>query len=213
MSRDTKQLFSKSESFFAVLLMLGFVWIGRYTAFILLGNHWLGTLGISSLIVFSFLYLSKKNKLGYLGKFFNIWLQRIASKKHNKRFYIATIFTFYFFGSILAGIIYQDQQQVKKVETQIYQHLNIDNKTDSKIVLQKMTNDIKSNWHWYTPIIAFILMIGLPLYNFHFWALIVGVADHLLHGLFYTVSLISLLDYLEFVFIVIFNKWLVNRSK
>src|SRR3990167_2247709 len=67
-------------------------------------DHWLGSLGIVSLVSFIVLYLAKKDKLGWFGRAFVRQLFKIRNGKRKYIFFVGATFSLLYFGSIIIGV-------------------------------------------------------------------------------------------------------------
>ena len=67
-------------------------------------DHWLGSLGVVSLVSFIVLYLAKKDKLGWFGRAFVRQLFKIRNGKRKYIFFVGATFSLLYFGSIILGV-------------------------------------------------------------------------------------------------------------
>lgn len=86
----------------------GLVFVGiflpvRLVFYTYVSQYWLGSFGLITLILVSLIYLSKKGKLGWIGKIVIRHTEQFAKGKIGKGFMAMSFFSLFFFGNIIYG--------------------------------------------------------------------------------------------------------------
>lgn len=188
------------------------VFFGIFTAFLLplrfvfneyLHNYWFGSLGVLSIVTFVLLYLSNKNKLGFVGLIIKKRLIKRSQKKGFKIMIMFSIFIIYLFGlasfSVLEADkskVQQDLQDMKKVGVVDMQSLNDYAKNDKEL----------SNPIFWLQGIEQIFIPSPQLFEIFY------IYNQFTYGYLFSISNILLVEECEFLGIVLFFRFKYSKQ-
>lgn len=184
------------ERLLAGSIFLGILVITRTVFYHFFHNYWFGTVGILSAIVFALFYLSKKNKLGYVGK---ILYNQIYAKIHGKTFrtlLIQTIFAIYLFGMFTIGGTHADQNTVQSYTTQLAKQ----NVTDTTTLIKG-----EAKVH-IDPFQIPLMILTLIIPNETLFSAI-AIINNFSHGWFISFTMLSFVEAIEFLGLLFYFRY------
>jgi len=178
--------------------------------------NWISSFGMLSAVIITLLYLSKKDKLGMFGRMF--WRQSTKIHKGRRRIvsYAIIILAVYFWGSIIYGINYaennpkvqelilqfqaslteQDKQKILEFEDA----LESQNVEKARQMLQERYNNL--NWNYF--LLGVPIMFFLPFINIDLWSVAVFSMNMFTNGYFLHFGTVFFLEVLEVIGIMIY---------
>ena len=169
-------------------------------------TYWLGSFGLISGILIIILYLTRKNKLGYIGKLIN---KKFLAIKKSKLTYFAIFMEFtiiLIFTCCLIAVNHEgNEEYLKMMDTTLDQHgiRDLTNNQDSQRFLELTSDMTLKNY-----ILALLTVFTLPFTNFEMFSSIVTKIDSLTQGWSSHFYIIILLNSAEGLGILLYFKYL-----
>jgi len=171
----------------------------RYVA-----DDWIGSFGLITIISFSILYFSYKNKLGWFGKAFVRQLFKVNKGKRKYFVYFNLLFGLMYFSSIVYGV--EISNQFEEDKTEIQNEININS-------LQQLEERVKEEVDWKQLPLAILTFFYIMIFRFDVYALLVGTLNDISDGYFLHFSTVFMVEIIEVLGILIFSKyWLKNKQ-
>lgn len=82
----------------------------RLFFFTYVSDHWVGSFGLMTIILLLLIFLSKKNKLGYIGKIINRQVMSFSKGKYGKISLIYLLFVIYLYSLFVYGASYVEPE-------------------------------------------------------------------------------------------------------
>jgi len=155
-------------------------------------DHWLGSLGIVSLVSFIILYLAKKDKLGWFGRAFVRQIFKIRNGKRKYIFFIGAAFSLLYFGSIIIGVELSNTY-LNELKTEIQTATGLDSFND--ISFDPITlEDLQKTFYG---------IIARP----DLLAISIGVMNDMTHGYLLHFAIVFVVEELELIGIYFFTTY------
>ena len=154
-------------------------------------DHWLGSLGVVSLVSFVVLYLAKKDKLGWFGKAFVRQLFKIRNGKRKYIFFVGATFSLLYFGSIILGVELSNTY-LNELKTEVQSATGLDSLND--ISYDLTIDDIQKTFYG---------IIARP----DLLAISIGVMNDMTHGYLLHFAIVFVVEELELIGIYFFTTY------
>ena len=154
-------------------------------------DHWLGSLGVVSLVSFVVLYLAKKDKLGWFGKAFVRQLFKIRNGKRKYIFFVGATFSLLYFGSIIIGVELSNTY-LNELKTEVQTATGLDSLND--ISYDLTLDDIQKTFYG---------IIARP----DLLAISIGVMNDMTHGYLLHFAIVFVVEELELIGIYFFTTY------
>lgn len=92
------------EKILVALIFAGIFFPVRLLFYTYVSQYWLGSFGVMTIMMVSIIYLSRKNKLGYIGRLINKHVMSFAKGKYGIVVIFFTGIFIYFFAIVVLGI-------------------------------------------------------------------------------------------------------------
>jgi len=157
-------------------------------------DHWLGSLGIVSLVSFIVLYLAKKDKLGWFGRAFVRQLFKIRNGKRKYIFFVGATFSLLYFGSIIIGVELSNTY-LNELKTEVQTATGLDSLND--ISYDLTIDDIQKTFYG---------IIARP----DLLAISIGVMNDMTHGYLLHFAIVFVVEELELIGIYFFTTYFLK---
>ena len=155
-------------------------------------DHWLGSLGIVSLVSFIILYLAKKDKLGWFGRAFVRQIFKIRNGKRKYIFFMSATFSLLYFGSVIVGVELSSTS-LNDLKTEIQTATGLDSFND--ISFDPITlEDLQKTFYG---------IIARP----DLLAISIGVMNDMTHGYLLHFAIVFVVEELELIGIYFFTTY------
>ena len=159
-------------------------------------DHWLGSLGIISLVSFIVLYLAKKDKLGWFGRAFVRQLFKIRNGKRKYIFFVGATFSLLYFGSIIIGVELSNTY-LNELKTEVQTATGLDSLND--ISYDLTIDDIQKTFYG---------IIARP----DLLAISIGVMNDMTHGYLLHFAIVFVVEELELIGIYFFTTYFLKSE-
>jgi len=160
-------------------------------------DHWLGSLGIVSLVSFIILYLAKKDKLGWFGRAFVRQLFKIRNGKRKYIFFMSATFSLLYFGSVIVGVELSSTS-LNDLKTEIQTATGLDSFND--ISFDPITlEDLQKTFYG---------IIARP----DLLAISIGVMNDMTHGYLLHFAIVFVVEELELIGIYFFTTYFLKSE-
>lgn len=169
------------------------------------GNSWIGSFGLVSAITFTFVFLAKRNKLGYFGR---ILIKHLFKVNRGKRRYFVYFNLIFFFTINLFFIIAVDQGNTVYLagKAKVNEVLPDEQKT-----MEGLANDSAH----LTPENVIQGMIAIPyfaIFHYDLFSVLMAIMNDISGGYFLHFSIITLAEQFELGIILIYVKFAVKKE-
>src|SRR3990172_7212735 len=159
-------------------------------------DHWLGSLGIVSLVSFIILYLAKKDKLGWFGKAFVRQIFKIRNGKRRYIFFIGATFSLIYFGSVILGVELSNTY-LNELKTEVQSATGLDSLND--ISYDLTIDDLQKTFYG---------LIARP----DLLAISIGVMNDMTHGYLLHFAIVFVVEELELIGIYFFTTYFLKSE-
>ena len=159
-------------------------------------DHWLGSLGIISLVSFIVLYLAKKDKLGWFGRAFVRQLFKIRNGKRKYIFFVGATFSLLYFGSIIIGVELSNTY-LNELKTEVQTATGLDSLND--ISYDLTIDDLQKTFYG---------IIARP----DLLAISIGVMNDMTHGYLLHFAIVFVVEELELIGIYFFTTYFLKSE-
>jgi hypothetical protein len=181
----------------AIGLILVFILLPVRVLFVsYVNDHWLGSLGIVSLVSFIVLYLAKKDKLGWFGRAFVRQLFKIRNGKRKYIFFVGATFSLFYFGSIIIGVELSNTY-LNELKTEVQTATGLDSLND--ISYDLTLDDIQKTFYG---------IIARP----DLLAISIGVTNDMTHGYLLHFAIVFVVEELELIGIYFFTTYFLKSE-
>lgn len=198
------------ETLIVFSFLFGILFPARILFVRLVGDSWIGSFGILTLIYVILIILIKKNKLGKFGKMIARQLFKIHKGKRKYFVYTNIIIATLFFGTVVFGMETAKAYYSYEVNM-VLNHME----TKSLVSPQDAERYVKTEFPKLSPnniLSSLITLIELPFTNYDLFIIVWGVADKMTDGWFLNLSIILLAEELEVVGFLIAIKFIIKED-
>jgi len=167
-----------------------------------INTHWLGSLGVISIVSFAILFLAKKNKLGWFGRAFIRQTFKINKGKRKYFVYTNLAITLIYFGSIIYGVELSNEQfLMEKIE--------VKEKLGTESIEEIMTSD-KVDVRDVPK--ALLMLVYIFFFRFDIYAVLIGTINDMTQGYLLHFSIVFTVEVLELLGILIFSRFYLKKE-
>lgn len=166
-------------------------------------THWIGSLGVISVVSFTILYFSKKNKLGWFGRAFVRQTFKINKGKRKYFVYANIAISIIYFSSIIYGVeLSNDQFLLEKIEvkdklgTDSIEEIMTSEKVDAKQLPR-----------------AFLTLVYIFFFRFDIYAVLIGTINDMTKGYLLHFGIVFLVEVLELAGVLIFSYFYIKKDE
>src|SRR3990170_2361157 len=161
-----------------------------------INTHWLGSLGVISIVSFAILFLAKKNKLGWFGRAFVRQTFKINKGKRKYFVYTNLAITLIYFGSIIYGVELSNEQfLMEKLGTDSIEEVMTSEKVDVRDVPK-----------------ALLTLVYIFFFRFDIYAVLIGTINDMTQGYLLHFSIVFTVEVLELLGILIFSRFYLQKE-
>ena len=191
-----------AESLSVATIMLFVLLLIRIFFVTYINTHWLGSLGVISVVSFTILYLAKRQKLGWFGRAFLRQTFKINKGKRKYIIYANLVISLIYFASIIYGVDIANQHfTTEKLE--VKQELGV----DSIGQLQDLTKDKIKITDVPKGILALVYIF---FFRFDLYAILVGTINDLTHGYFLHFTIVFTVEIMELMGVLIYSRFYIK---
>lgn len=186
------------------------MWISRIVFVGLVSTHWIGTLGVTSGIMGTMIYLSRKERLGRYGTILNRWLDRATGRKVTIGFVFLSGMILYFFGSIMIGIaLAPSYPEIKQQAVEMIRQNNIP--TEQQKLIEESIRQVEEQ-PAQKILAGYLFAFALPLISFPVFSTMISITDSIFNGWLGVISQVTFVQEIEVIGMMIFNRIMKART-
>lgn len=179
----------------------------------LAGDHWFGTLGVTTTILFSITWLSWRDRLGKFGQLFKYAFSHKVLRKATTWRIIPAVFMLWLLGSFSVGMhVYQFNnaplvsfvQDIQEKNPEVGNVKDLTQRTQQQIVKNPV-------FFFLSFALAVIATLFLPVVDFQQWVFICGILFELYPWVLHLVD-IALVEEIEVFTVLLFWNFLQRKS-
>jgi len=176
---------------------------------VLVGDHWLGSFGILTIITVTVIYFSYKNKLGWFGR----CLQRFFTRKHTKKKILLFINIFFVIGviSLFIYAIHYSDGKFDYEKSEVIALLPNEGMGTIEELSEQAVNTVVENPAMF--VLAFFIFIGLIFFDFNQFALIMWTINEISGGIYINMATIVLIEEIEVLGMFVLFHFIGKRIK
>ncbi len=196
------------ESLFIALVLLIILLPVRIFFYENVSQHWLGSLGVVSIVTLGLLFLAQKNKLGFFGRMLKKHLFKIHRGKRKYFVYTNIVFFTIVFGTFAYTIEAGNTEylELKQEAEALLPNTKIEMEDLAKTVQDSET----------TPedfIKAFGLLFLMIVYRFDAFAALMAIANDSTNGYMQHFSIVFFVEQLEMIGILIYTRMKIKATE
>lgn len=194
------------------------LWSARLVFIFLIGDHWFGTLGITSILFGTLTYLSWHGKMGRFGRIYKEILDHKLAKKMDKtRLCFAGFFIFFTVLMSVGGhaAVYYPEETRQTLTMVKENNPELENPQEVGDVIPMLERQVGEDPWLIVPkiILGFLLIPFFAILNFPLWSAGVGALNELFHGHLLHIIDIILVEEIEILGILLYVRHLQRKPK
>lgn len=197
---------SKKETLLVAAVLAGILIPARFLTIYVLGNHWLGALGVITAVTLVIIILAKKGKIGTFGDMFLRTIERMHKSKFRWFVYVQTSALFVL-GATAVYAIELGNGQFAEMKAEVMTEINAMGINDYNDVVEQ-SGDMSAEEH--AEAIASVPEIALT--KFHIIAISAAITDDLMGGWYKFFATLILVESAEVLGLIVVTKGITKKT-